>query len=103
MVAKLITLHKKPADVKSFDEVYFNEHMDVARKIPGLQLIEVSRVVGAPQGEADFYLMTELYFENLESVKAGMASPEGKEAIEHLKSFAGEQVSSMFAEVAEKN
>lgn len=103
MVAKLIALYKKPSDVKSFDEMYFNEHMDVARKIPGLQLIEVSRVVGAPNGEPAFYLMTELYFENLEAVKAGMESAEGKEAVEHVMSFAGELVSTMYAEVAEKN
>lgn len=98
MVAKLIVLYNQPEDPKAFDEAYFGEHVLLAEKIPGLQLIEVSRVQGSPTGSPAYYMMAELYFEDLDAVKHGMESAEGKEAVQHVKSFAGEPTM-MFAEV----
>lgn len=103
MVAKVIALYKQPADPQAFDDKYFNEHIPLAEKIPGLQLIEFSKVNGAPMGEPEFYLMTELYFENMDAVKAGMSSPEGKAAGKNIMSFAGDIVTLMFAEVIDKS
>ncbi len=103
MVAKLIALYKQPKDSKKFDDKYFNEHIPIAQHIPGLQLIEISKVHGAPDGNPAFYLMAELYFDNMDAVKAGLASPEGKKANENIMSFAGDLVSLMYAEVQDKN
>lgn len=102
MVAKLIALYKMPLNKKEFDDRYYDHHLPIAQKIPGLQLLEISKIVGAPGGEAPFYLMAELYFNDLEAVKAGMESPEGIATIEDVKSFAGELVSTMYAEVHDK-
>lgn len=103
MVAKMIALYKQPADPKAFEEKYFNEHLPLAQKMPGLQLIEISKVSGAPMGEPAYYLMAELYFENMDAVKAGISSPEGKAAGKNIMSFAGDLVTMMFAEVKDKN
>jgi len=103
MVAKLIALYKNPKDQKEFDAKFYNEQIPLVQKMPGLQLIECSQVNGAPEGEAAFYLMTEFYFDNMEAVKAGLASPEGQAARENLMSFAGDLVTLMFAEVTDKN
>lgn len=103
MVAKVIALYKRPKDTAAFEDKYFNEHMPIAQKIPGLQLIEISRVCGAPEGEADYHMMVELYFDNMDAVKAGMESHEGKAARKHAESFAGDLLTLMFAEVGEKN
>ncbi|MBX9569974.1 MAG: EthD family reductase [Candidatus Obscuribacterales bacterium] len=103
MTAKLIALYKPPADAKDFDSKYFDEHIPLAQKIPGLQLIEISKVTGAPTGDAPYYLMTELYFDNMEAVKAGLDSPEGRTAGKNLLSFAGDLVTMMYAEVADNN
>lgn len=99
MVAKLIALYKKPADPAEFDKKYFGEHIPLAEKMPGLQLIELSKVNGAPMGEAPYYLMAELYFDNMDAVKNALSSPEGRAAGKNIMSFAGDLVSMMFAEV----
>lgn len=102
MVAKLIALYKQPKDAKAFDDKYYDEHIAIAQKIPGLQLIEISKVNGAPTGDPAYYMMAELYFDNLDAVKAGMDSPEGKAARENVMSFAGDLVTLMFAEVQDQ-
>ncbi len=103
MVAKLIALYKNPKDPKAFDAKFHNDYIPLVQKVPGLQLIELSQVNGAPSGEAAFYLMTEFYFDNMEAVKAGLASPEGQAARDKLMSFAGDLVTLLFAEVNDKN
>lgn len=103
MVAKLLALYKKPKDAKAFDEKYFNEHIPIAQLIPGLQLIEVSKVTGAPLGDPAYYMMAELYFDNMDAVKEGMNSPEGKAATDHAMTFAADLVTLMFAEVKDKD
>lgn len=101
-MVKLIALYKKPADVKAFDDYYANTHLPLANKIPGLKKVELSRVTGSPAGESDYHLMAELYFDDMESLKAGMSSAEGKAAGKDVMSFAKEIVYMMFAEVEEK-
>jgi len=70
--------------------------------MPGLRRCEVSRVVGTPQGESEYYLMAELYFDDMDALKAAMSSPEGKAAAKDVMSFAKDIVQMMFAEVEEK-
>lgn len=101
-MVKLIAMYKKPYNTEEFDRRYFQEHVPLASKMPGLRRVEISRVLGAPQGEADYYLMAEMYFEDMESLKAAMGSPEGKAAAKDLMNFARDIVSMMFAEVEEK-
>ncbi len=97
-MVKLIALYKKPANAVEFDNRYFNEHIPLASKIPGLRKTEVAKIVGTPAGESEYYLMAELYFDNMEALKAGMSSPEGKAAAKDVMSFAKDIVSMMFAE-----
>lgn len=103
MVAKMIALFKKPEKPQAFDDKYYGEHIELARQIPGLQLVEISKVNGAPEGEPAFYLMTEFYFDDMDAVKKGMETPEAKAAMQNLKSFAGDITTLLYAEVQEKN
>jgi uncharacterized protein (TIGR02118 family) len=96
---KLVALYKKPADAAAFDKHYFDIHAPLANKMPGLRKVEISKVIGAPQGESNFHLIAELYFDDLDVLKAAMSSPEGKAAAKDLMSFAGEVVSMHFAQV----
>ena len=99
---KLIALYKVPANIAEFDEQYFNSHMPLAMKMPGLRKVEVSRVTGSPMGQAEYHLMAELYFDNKEALDAAMSSPEGRASAKNLMGFAKEVVYMMFAEVEEK-
>ncbi len=101
-MVKLVALYKKPADVKAFEDHYFNIHLPLANKIPGLQKVELSRFTASPMGETEYHMMAELYFENMDALKSGMSSPEGKASGKDLMSFAKDIVHMVFAEVEEK-
>lgn len=97
-MVKLIALYKKPANTAEFDDRYFNGHVPLANKIPGLRKCDVAKIVGTPAGESEYYLMAELYFDDMEALKTGMSSPEGKAAAKDVMSFAKDIVYMMFAE-----
>ena len=50
-MVKLIALYKQPENKEAFDEHYFNVHGPITEKIPGLQKMEVTKIVGTPMGE----------------------------------------------------
>lgn len=101
-MVKLIALYKKPENVAEFEKRYFEEHIPLANKMPGLRRVEISRMVGSPMGESPYHLMAELYFDNMDALKAAMSSPEGKEAGKNIMSFAKEITTMIFAEVEDK-
>jgi uncharacterized protein (TIGR02118 family) len=98
-MVKLVALYKKPADPADFDRQYFEEHMPLAAKMPGLRRCEVSRITGTPMGESEYYMMAEMYFDDMEALKAAMSSPEGRASAKNLMGFAKDIVSMVFAEV----
>jgi uncharacterized protein (TIGR02118 family) len=97
-MVKFIALYKTPANPAEFDKRYFDEHLPIANKIPGLVRCEVSKIVGSPMGDSEYYLMAQLYFETMDALKAGMSSPEGKAAGKDVMMFAKDIVTFMFAE-----
>lgn len=99
-MVKLVVLYKKPTDVQAFENHYREVHTPLARKMPGLKRLEISHFTGSPGGEPKFYMMAELYFENVEAMKAALSSPEGKAAAKDVMGFAGDLIHMMFADVA---
>lgn len=91
-MTKLIALYRKPADTAEFDKHYFEVHTPLVKQYPGLRKLEITKVTGAPIGEAKFYLMAEMYFDNKEAMDAAMASKEGKAVAKDLMSFAADIV-----------
>src|SRR5512142_2157115 len=87
-MVKLVALYKKPADPAAFDKAYFETHMPLIQKIPGLRHAEISRITGAPRGEPELYLMAEMYFDDKAAMDRAMASPENAEAGKNLMGFA---------------
>ncbi|ACV57854.1 EthD family reductase [Alicyclobacillus acidocaldarius] len=99
---KLIALYKKPADVEAFEAHYREVHLPLVQKVPGLVRAEVTRIKSdAMGGEAPYYLMAEMYFENEETFKQAMKSPENKAAAKDVMSFAGDIVTMMVGQVDE--
>lgn len=98
-MVKLVAMYKKPVNVQEFDDLYFNTHLPLANKMPGLKKVEIARITGTPVGESEFYLMAECYFDSIEDLQAAMASPEGRASTKNLMSFAKEYASFMIAEV----
>ncbi len=101
-MVKLIALYRKPADTVAFDQAYFQTHIPLVNKIPNLRRVEVSRVIGAPRGEPEYYLIAEMYFDDKVAMDAAMASPENAEAGKNLMSFAKGLVTFVYGEEVEK-
>lgn len=96
-MSKLIALFKQPADPTAFDQAYFNTHLPLIAKVPGLNKTVVTRFTRILQGEG-FYLMAEMVFDDREALKTGMKSPEMAAAGANLNTFAEGLVTLMFAE-----
>lgn len=97
-MVKLLALYKKPEDVAAFEKAYWETHVPLVEKVPGLKKLVVNRVTGSPMGETDLYLVAELHFDSPDALRAGMASEENKAAGKNLMSFAKGLVSFVFAE-----
>ncbi|MFD2759726.1 EthD family reductase [Lentibacillus juripiscarius] len=97
-MAKLIALYKYPEDKEAFDEHYFNTHTPITKEIPGLRDMKVTKIVGSPTGESEYYLLCEMYYDDLDALKAGMKSDEGKASGKDLMGFAGDLVTLMIGE-----
>lgn len=87
MAATMIALYKEPANREQFDKYYFETHIPLVQKIPGIQRAEVQRFSGK---NAPYYLMATLYFADKEARKAGLGSPEGQATSADLANFAPE-------------
>ncbi|MBE3560176.1 MAG: EthD family reductase [Ktedonobacteraceae bacterium] len=93
----MIALYKEPADREQFDKHYFNVHVPLVQKLPGLLKAEVHRFSGK---NAPYYLMAILYFNNRDERKAALSSPEGQATSADLPNFtAPDDVVIAFSEV----
>jgi len=95
-MAKLIVFYRTPRDPAEFDRYYAQVHIPLAKTIPGLRRLEVTRVTGAPSGASDLYLIAELYFDNAAAREAALASNEAKATEADLSKFAQGIVSVYF-------
>jgi uncharacterized protein (TIGR02118 family) len=100
-MVKLIALYKKPADLAEFEKHYFEVHIPLIKKAPGLKKIEVTKINGSPFGEAQYVYMAEMYYDSMDAMNGSNASPEGKAAAKDLMSFAANIVTLFFGEVKE--
>jgi uncharacterized protein (TIGR02118 family) len=100
-MAKLYAIYQQPADAKAFDAYYYNTHVPLAKKIPGLRSYEVTRgdVMGMA-GKHGVYMVATLGFDSLAAIAAAMASPEGQATAADLANFATAGVDVMMGETA---
>lgn len=96
-MSKLVALYKQPADAAAFDKAYFETHLPLIEKVPGLQSAQITRFTRTVLGDG-YYLMAEMYFVDEAALKAAMKSPEMAAAGANLDSFAKGLYSLLFAE-----
>ena len=97
-MVKLVALYRRPPDPAAFDRHYAERHLPLIRKMPGLRRLEAWRITGAPGGEAPYYLIGEMYFDDRDALRAAMRSPEGRAAGEDLQGFAPGLVTMLYAQ-----
>jgi uncharacterized protein (TIGR02118 family) len=82
-------MYKTPRDASAFDRYYFDTHVPIAKKLPGLRKYEVSRgAVATPGGPSNYHLVAILHFDDVAAIQAAFASAEGKAAVADLGNFA---------------
>ena len=88
-MAELVVMYKTPKDTAAFDKHYFEKHVPIAKKIPGLRKFAVSQgPVATPAGPSGFHLIAILTFDNLAAIQAGFRSAEGQAAGADVQTFA---------------
>ncbi|MCA1030817.1 EthD family reductase [Bacillus timonensis] len=76
-MAKLVVLYEKPNDQEGFESYYFQNHVPLAQKLPGLTNAKVQKVATSFNTDLNLYLLVELEFESLGQLNAALASEEG--------------------------
>ncbi len=88
-MTRILVLYNKPADTAAFDRYYYENHVPVAKRMPGLRSYIVSaQVPGVVAGGEPPYLVAELDFDSGTDVGALLATPEGQATAGDLPNFA---------------
>lgn len=75
----MVVIYRTPLDPEAFDAHYFDVHVPLAKRLPGLQRYEVSkRPIATPAGDAEPYVVATLYFDSLDALRQAFATPEGR-------------------------
>jgi uncharacterized protein (TIGR02118 family) len=90
-MARMIAIYKTPRDTAAFDKHYFEVHIPLAKKLPGLIRYDVGRSpIISTTGHTDVYCIGTLHFESMDAIKSAFASQEGKACAADRKILAPE-------------
>ena len=90
-MARVMAIYKRPKDTAAFDKYYFETHVPLAKKIPGLKKYEVNRgPVESPAGDPGVHRIAILHFEDMRAIQAAFASAEGQATVADVQNFAPE-------------
>ncbi|HWS11032.1 MAG TPA: EthD family reductase [Xanthobacteraceae bacterium] len=88
-MGRLVVMYKTPRDATAFDKHYFDKHVPLAKKIPGLRKYEVNKgPVATPAGPSGIHLVAILHFDDMAAIQNAFASAEGQAAAGDLQNFA---------------
>jgi len=88
-MARMVVIYRTPKDVEAFDRHYFQTHIPLANKLPGLRKYEISRgPVTVMAGSPDVYLIGTVHFDDLDAMKKAFASAEGQAAAADRRIYA---------------
>ncbi|MNL55148.1 EthD protein [compost metagenome] len=88
-MARMVVIYPTPENVEAFDRHYFEIHVPLAKKIPGLRKYEVSDgPIATPVGPSSIHRIGTLHFDDLAAIKKAFAMPEGQAAATDRRLFA---------------
>ena len=80
-MARMVVIYPTPKNVEEFDRHYFEVHVPLAKRIPGLRKYEVSvGPIATPIGAANVHRIGTLHFDDLAAIRMAFASPQGQAA-----------------------
>ena len=91
-MARMVVIYPTPKNIEAFDRHYFEIHVPLAKKIPGLRKYEVSDgPIATPAGASNIHRIGMLYFDDLAAIEKAFASPEGRAAGADRRVFAPDE------------
>jgi len=88
-MARMVVIYRTPKDVEAFDRHYFEIHVPLAKKLPGLRKYEISYgSIATLLGNPDVFRIGTLYFDDMAALNEAFASPEGQAAGADRRFFA---------------
>jgi uncharacterized protein (TIGR02118 family) len=79
-MVRFVVLYQRPTDPAAFDRHYFEVHVPLAKKLPGLRSYTVTRNPSTVRGPEPYHLVAELDWDDMVSLQRDFASPLGQEA-----------------------
>ena len=78
-MAQMIVIYKMPKNPGAFDRHYFEVHVPLARRLPGLRKLETNRgPIISLYGASDVHLVATLRFDSLSDINAAFMSECGR-------------------------
>jgi uncharacterized protein (TIGR02118 family) len=89
-MAKLMILYGHPRDPAAFEDYYANHHIPYAvEHMPNVRGAENVRVISTPDGSpSPYYRMSQMSYDSVDDLLAGIASGDGQSTIADLANFA---------------
>ena len=82
--AKIVVLYPRPTDVETFERLYLDEHIPLARaKIGGATRVVFTTVMGAVGGDPPYHRLTEIHFPSMEALQASAETAGTQESAAH--------------------
>jgi uncharacterized protein (TIGR02118 family) len=98
-MVRIVALHGMPADPQAYERHYRVVHLPIVQRIPGVRNIRFGRVLQAADGSpAPYYLVSDVYFDDMDALENALSSPEMAEAMADVPNFASGGVTIMFGE-----
>ena len=88
-MAKMQVIYRQPNDPTAFEQHYFEVHIPLAKRLPGLRRYEVSKgpVTLVTPGNAPYFVAT-LHFDSVAAIRQAFASEVGKACAADRRMFA---------------
>jgi uncharacterized protein (TIGR02118 family) len=95
-MVKLTVLYDQPEDAAAFEKYYKETHVPAGAKLPNLIRFEINKAAGeAPP----YYRTADLFFDDMASLQACLASPAGQAGVADLDNFAKGRYKVLITEV----
>ncbi len=100
MPTKITVIYDNPTDPAAFEAGYAESQVELAKKLPGLQRIETSKVWPKEDGSpTPAYRMLDLYFADYDAASAAVATPEAAALFPSIFGLATGGVRITFADI----
>ena len=88
-MAKMVVIYERPDDVAAFERHYYDIHIPMAKKLPGLISYDVSvGPIVSPAAPSTAWLVGTLHFDSLAAITEAFASDVGKECAADRRNYA---------------